>query len=84
MSYLNHDNSTPDIAKDIALADRLLEAGHMSPFEHQATPMKSIYCYPMLSLWEEEGTTHIDKNMHYWSGNFRGWIQHRQLLAATR
>ena len=84
VSYLNHDNSTPDIAKDIALADRLLEAGHMSPFEHQATPMKSIYCYPMLSLWEEEGTTHIDKNMHYWSGNFRGWIQHRQLLAATR
>ena len=34
VSYLNHDNSTPDIAKDIALADMLLAAGHMSPFEH--------------------------------------------------
>jgi thymidylate synthase ThyX len=36
VSYLNHDRSDPDIAKDIELHDRLFESGHMSPFEHQA------------------------------------------------
>ena len=36
VSYLNHDGSKPDIAKDIALADRLFASQQMSPFEHQA------------------------------------------------
>lgn len=36
VSYLNHDGSNPDIDKDLALAKRLLESKHMSPFEHQA------------------------------------------------
>lgn len=38
VSYLNHDGSNPDIEKDLALAKRLLESRHMSPFEHQARP----------------------------------------------
>lgn len=37
LSYLTHDGKR-DITKDVALAERLMEAGHMSPFEHQATP----------------------------------------------
>lgn len=36
VSYLRHDGSNPDIEKDLALAKRLLESKHMSPFEHQA------------------------------------------------
>jgi len=36
VSYLNHDGSAPDIDKDLALAKRLLDSRHMSPFEHQA------------------------------------------------
>ena len=36
VSYLNHDGSAPDIDKDLALARRLLDSEHMSPFEHQA------------------------------------------------
>lgn len=36
VSYLNHDGTNPDINKDLALAKRLLESKHMSPFEHQA------------------------------------------------
>ena len=36
VSYLNHDGSNPDIEKDLALAERLRESKHMSPFEHQA------------------------------------------------
>ncbi len=36
MSYQNHDQTQPDIEKDLALADMLLKSKHMSPFEHQA------------------------------------------------
>lgn len=36
VSYLNHDGSNPDIEKDLALAKRLVDSKHMSPFEHQA------------------------------------------------
>lgn len=35
VSYLNHDGSAPDILKDLALAKRLINSGHMTPFEHQ-------------------------------------------------
>jgi hypothetical protein len=88
VSYLNHDKSNPDIKKDLELADRLLKAGHMSPFEHQATPMpytNTEECYDVDdNLWweweEYNGITHADKNWDFWSGNFRGWIQHRQVL----
>lgn len=38
VSYLNHDGTNPDVVKDLELHDRLLNNGHMSPFEHQATP----------------------------------------------
>lgn len=46
---------------------------HASPFEHQATPMGT-------SPSHEEGVTHRDSVGCYWSGNFKGWIQHRQTL----
>ena len=39
VSYLNHDGSSPDIDKDVALHDRLAVSGHVSPFEHQAYPL---------------------------------------------
>lgn len=83
VSYLNHDNSTPDVEKDIKLADMLLAAGHMSPFEHQATPMRKVNKfsdYDLIDYLHTEGVSHIDKYMDYWSGNFRGWIQYRQSL----
>jgi len=38
VSYLTHDG-TRDLAADVALYDRLLESGHMSPMEHVARPM---------------------------------------------
>ena len=67
---------------------------HGSPAEHQATPMKNttgLQCrmkwlekplegvHQETSCWEE-GVTHLDSNDCLWSGNFKGWIQHRQLL----
>lgn len=84
VSYLNHDNSTPNIEKDLLLADKLLEAGHFSPFEHQATPISEVY----KERWEfdiewVDGITHIDRDNNYWSGNFKSWLQYRQLLGKT-
>jgi thymidylate synthase ThyX len=82
VSYLNHDNSTPDVAKDIALADILLESGHMSPFEHQATPMPECQ-YKDREEYDLEwvdGITHQDRLYILWSGNFRGFLQYRQML----
>lgn len=69
VSYLNHDKSEPAAEKDKVLHDDLLSAGHMSPFEHVATPMRVC-----------EGVTHTDNDDYYWSGNFREWAQYRQLL----
>ena len=80
VSNLNHDNSTPDISKDIALADMLLVAGHMSPFEHIATPMN--FAKDTFELAWENGVTHKDRDNNFWSGNLRGFIQYRQLLNA--
>ena|SRR3990167_963564 len=48
---------------------------HASPFEHQATPI--------LSSYEDNhpGITHTaHRDGSKWSGNFRWWIQHRQLI----
>lgn len=45
---------------------------HASPFEHQAAPMKN-------EDWPS-GATHVDRNGNFWSGNFRGWEQHRQSI----
>ncbi|ARB12622.1 hypothetical protein BIS47_118 [Klebsiella phage vB_KpnM_BIS47] len=62
---------------------------HASPFEHQATPMKgefSQYGYdpsvniPGYAVSWEEGITHADRQGQLWSGNLRGWLQHRQLV----
>lgn len=52
---------------------------HSSPTEHQATPLE-IKGKDREKWWTFEGVTHMDCNGHFWSGNLRGWIQHRQLI----
>lgn len=66
---------------------------HASPFEHQATPMAQtafmhggsghswpfINCASNAATWQK-GITHVDRKGEFWSGNFIGFIQHRQLL----
>lgn len=67
---------------------------HASPFEHQATPMaeyreieNSDYLtighinFPRDPSSWEEGITHADRQGQLWSGNLRGWRQHRQLVS---
>lgn len=41
VSYETHDKKGRDPEKDIALHDSLKTNGHMSPFEHQATPIEN-------------------------------------------
>lgn len=78
VSFRLQDNS---VEKAISIYDRLVNSKpvHASPFEHQAKPM----VFPndsVVRAFSEEGTTHIDRSGDYWSGNFKGWIQHRQLI----
>lgn len=75
VSYRRLDQS---LDKALQIAQKLVSGRpwHASPFEHQAKPMIS-HLQP--HIWEQ-GATHQDKEGNFWSGNFRGWIQHRQLL----
>lgn len=73
VSYKPHDSSQVNIDKDLALAYRLLRDGHMSPFEHQATPDKknrNIITRFFGKKWR-------NPELH---GNFTGFIQHRKLI----
>lgn len=83
-SYRLLDNS---VEKAIKIYTQLVESKpvHASPFEHQATPMELPELDDMQLAAEgfehrDEGTTHLDVNGQFWSGNFCGWIQHRQLI----
>ena len=81
VSYLNHDKTQPDIEKDIRLHDMLLESGHFSPFEHVASPMSHTTEIGSKGWWRhEKGYTHSDRKGNLWSGNFRGFLQYRQML----
>ena len=66
VSYLNHDGTNPDIDKDLALAQRLLESKHASPFEHQACPDIHNHYFG----WDKA-------ELH---GNLVGWKQFRKML----
>lgn len=76
VSYLNVDNSNPNVEKDLELANRLLESGHLTPFEHQATPANN---WGFDEFWDA-GISHMDRHCNLWSGNLRGWIQNRKLI----
>ena len=75
VSYRRLDDSL-EKARDIF--KRLVESKpvHASPFEHQATPLT----YGMAGDTQVKGTTGFDNKGNAWSGNFRQWIQHRQLI----
>lgn len=75
-------NDTLEKAKDIFSKLVLSKPVHASPFEHQATPISNVVGKNYLAIpssWEK-GITHLHKEMGFGSGNFYGWIQHRQLI----
>lgn len=76
-SYRKSDES---VDKAVMIYEKLITSDrcHASPTEHQATPTpRKGVIYEQLSI---EGVTHVDKLGVPWSGNFHGWIQHRQLI----
>lgn len=62
---------------------------HASALEHVATPMQrrawdidmedGINIQTMPYTWEK-GVSHSDRQGQLWSGNIRGWVQHRKLI----
>jgi hypothetical protein len=81
-SYDKHDGGKAVFADDFKLFETLLkdDPKHASPVEHQATPMSNATNVFESEDWQH-GTTHVDAQGQLWSGNFRGWIQHRQQIA---
>lgn len=73
VSYRKSDDS---LEKALAIYDKLvgMNPKHSSPFEHQATPVD----HSTYEVWVP-GVTHVSEH-DVWSGNFRGWIQHRHLI----
>lgn len=73
VSYRKNDES---LEKAMSIFARLVESEpvHASPFEHQATPIPMQESLP-------KGVTHMRfSDQSLWSANFKGWIQHRQLI----
>lgn len=76
ISYNNHDGTSNSFDKDNALFTMLFESKHLSVFEHQATPMETLFSH---GYWEK-GITHMTRDGKLHSGNFTGFVQYRQLL----
>ena len=79
VSYRKTDDS---LEKAKMVFDRLInsEPVHASPVEHQATPLRaSSTHFGDFGSWEE-GVTHMDRKGHFWSNNFKGWVQFRALI----
>lgn len=73
VSYLNQDKIDPNA--DLARADRLAAAGHMSPFEHVAQAMDGteweVYAADAALAWTLDRVP---------MGNLWGWRQYRKTL----
>jgi hypothetical protein len=79
VSYRKND---PTFEKAFRIWEQLIENDpvHASPIEHQATPMDvNSMCRFEPDTWQP-GVTHVSANSDLWSGNLRGWIQHRKLI----
>lgn len=81
-AQVSYRKSDASLEKALAIKDRLFNGRkvHASPVEHQATPMpEEVENVGTHGEWPE-GMTHLDRNYVRWSGNFRNFIQHRQLI----
>lgn len=93
-SYRKLDDSlekAESVVNRLNLGVDISEPMHVSPTEHQATPIEKAGDY-----WDEggnylvnhpfdpnswqEGVTHVKKNGTLCSGNLEGWVQYRKLI----
>lgn len=92
LSYLTHDGKRDTFA-DIRLAERLLGAGHWSPFEHIATAKilhdRSNFDGDDLSGWEQYRQTFVGENrthVNLWAlfNDMPSWVSLRPQVEATQ
>lgn len=74
--------SDTSLEKAESIYKKLIESkpAHASPLEHQAKAIPFNGIEDARDYFNFEGVTHIDRNGIPWSGNYFGWIQHRQLI----
>jgi thymidylate synthase ThyX len=84
VSFLTHDG-VRDTEADRGLYDKLAGNGHMSPLEHAARPATSRDIGMAMASAAELGVSIgydiIGNPDKLWFGNFKGWVQHRKLVA---
>lgn len=83
VSYRRNDTS---IEKALNIYDHLVKSQpiHASPFEHQARPITNKDKISFLTSDNNNtGITHMSRDNTLWSGNFRGWIQHRHEIPSN-
>ena len=84
-----------DIEKDLKLARSLLKNGHMSPFEHAATPFtqdqRALVGFLQEQVEQRHGNSDEEERWYEllvdqleFAGNFRGWTQFRAMLPNQR
>jgi len=89
VSYLTHDKKVIDLSADFRLADSLAASGHMSPFEHAATPIPDKEWNVRMKMasvareayMAQELEAHVVEqlvNRMEFSGNVRGFAQARR------
>ncbi len=78
VSYRNEDyplEKCKEVYNRLIGGDRI----HASALEHVGRVMLLSKDTEFLEL--EEGVSHSDRDRNLWSGNFKGWIQYRKLIA---
>ena len=86
VSYRKLDDS---FNKAMEIWDKLFSGPkpHMSPTCHQAIALgskKASIIQRVFSILLPEGVSHIDREGNLWSGNFKGFIQHRKIIEARQ
>lgn len=86
VSYRKLDDS---FNKAMEIWDKLFSGPkpHMSPTEHQAIALgskKASIIQRVFPSFLPEGISHIDREGNLWSGNFKGFIQHRKIIEARQ
>lgn len=74
VSYKTFDGTPSTAEADIALCERLITEGHMSPFAHPAVADNVGYDNDTLAWWWDNPELH----KQYW-----GWIPHRVVMEET-
>mgnify|MGYP001567108616 CR=1 FL=1 len=93
VSTLTHEGKR-DLQADIDLCDKMMAAGHASPYEHVARPMtadelelfkqKKMRWDPKSQNWHWVGAHYEERNHHWWDGEYTHFLGNIQGWAQYR